>query len=241
MGRMTRICIAVVVLALGLSVVGCDEESEEDPRTITVLGSGQVSVAPDEARFNVSITRDAADPKAALDAVSKVSNAVLAALKKGGLAEGEVRTSQASVVPRTRYSGGVSTTIGYRGQITIDAKTKKLSEIGALMSAAVKAGATRVNGPRFSVSLDNEGRQDALVEAIKDARKRAEAMAGEAGVGLARVHTIDQEIRTEAAGDVLNGGGMSFDSAILRANNRPDIEPGESDITARVRVVWDLK
>jgi hypothetical protein len=240
MRPVTRICIAVVVLALALSVVGCDEESEKDLRTITVQGAGQVSVVPDEARFNVSIVKDTGDPKSALAQASNVSNAVLAVLKKGGLSEKEIRTSTASVVPRTSYSGGMSRTVGYRGQVTIDVKTEKLGEVGTLMAAAVKAGASKVNGPRFSVSLDNKARQDALVEAIKDARNRADAMAAEAGVGLAKMHTIEQEIQSGFAEDQA-WGARSVGSPTFSSFPHPDIEPGESDLTARVRVVWELK
>lgn len=202
-----------------------------------------MSVPPDEARFTVSITRDHADPKRALSRVNSVSGGVLRALAKAGLADKDIRTSQVTVVPRTVYSEGRSKTVGYRGQVTVDAKTRKLSSVGELMGAAVEAGATKVTGPRFSVSLENPARQDALVEAVKDARLRAEAMAREAGVRLAGIQTIEQAIQVGYAEDPY-GYGVRHDAAIIRGPGFatfPYIRPGETELTARVKVVWELK
>src|SRR5258705_1123334 len=114
--------------------------------TVTTNGHGVITAVPDEATVSAGVRTDGATAAAALAANATKMNAVIAALKAAN--GDELQTQQVSLYPTTDQEGKVTR---YTAQNTVSAKAK-IAAAGALIDAAVGAGANSVEGPSLTLS-----------------------------------------------------------------------------------------
>src|SRR5258705_1236955 len=175
---------AVVLVAAAFAGIGRPEAARGEaatPDTVTTLGHGVITVAPDEATVAAGVHTQAASASAALAANATLMNTVVAALKAAG--GQKLQTQQVSLYPQTDQQGQVT---AYVADNSVSANTK-IADTGALIDAAVGAGANTVSGPTLSVSDRDARCRDALGKAVADARLKAEALAKAAGFGVGPV------------------------------------------------------
>lgn len=194
------------------------------PSTVTTTGHGVVTVVPDTAQVTAGVHSDAATAAAALAQSSALMEKVIAALKAAG--GDELQTQQVSLSPRTNESGDV---VGYSADDSVSANAK-IGDAGALVDAAVGAGANTVDGPTLSVSDRDALYRKALAKALDDARAKAQALANAGGFGVGAVSSV-----TEQAADV---PGPVFDAVAAKAST--PVEPGTQDVSADVSVTFAI-
>jgi uncharacterized protein YggE len=225
------VLVAAAVLAVAaFAGVGRPEAARGEvatPDTVTTLGHGVITVAPDEATVTAGVHTQAASASAALAENAKLMKAAIAALKATG--GKNLQTQQVSLYPQTSPAGQVT---AYVADNSVSAKTK-IADAGALIDAAVGAGANTVSGPALSVSDRDARYRDALGKAVADARLKAEALAKASGVGLGPVSSV-----TEQGG---NSPSPVFQAAGAVAKDSTPIEPGTQDITADVSVTFRIR
>jgi uncharacterized protein YggE len=195
-------------------------------KTITVTGAGTVTTVPDRASFDFTVETRAATAKAALAQNAAAATDVVAALKNAGIAAADLQTSQISLVPQTKPDG--TDIVGYAASSTVSAKTT-IAKAGALVDAAVGAGANGVSGPMLSRSDQDSLYRDALKKAVADAKSKAEALASAAGLTLGGVQAI------------VEGGQSSPPIMYAKADAAASvpIEPGTQTIDASVTVTYE--
>lgn len=220
----------MVLVAAALVGIGRPEAARGEvatPDTVTTLGHGVITVAPDEATVTAGVHTQAASASAALAENAKLMNAVVAALEAAG---GEqLQTQQVSLYPQTSPQGEVT---AYAADNSVSAKTK-IAAAGSLIDAAVGAGANTVSGPSLSVSDRDVRYRDALGKAVTDARLKAEALAKAGGFGVGPVSSV-----TEQAG---SGPPQVFQASGVAAKDSMPIEPGTQDVTADVSVTFRIR
>ena len=69
---------------------------------------------------------------------------------------------------------------------------ENLERVGAVIDAALGAGANQLDGVYFGLENDLETRTDALRAAITEARRKAQAMADALGVQLEAVLSVNE-------------------------------------------------
>ena len=96
---LTGFLTVVWVLAGGVSSIRAEASRPETGtlRTITVVGEGKVSVRPDVAKANIGVVVTAPTVKEAVSRNRASMTAVLAALKRLGVAEKDILTSNYSI------------------------------------------------------------------------------------------------------------------------------------------------
>jgi uncharacterized protein YggE len=202
-------------------------------RTVTVSGSGTVSVAPDTATIfvGVSVTADKAGD--AMSSAADKASALIATLREHGVADTDVRTNDISLTPR--YDDKYVHITGYVASNTVSVTLHDLGRTGAVLdSIAAKVGdATRINGITFSVEDDEKAVADARTRAVEDARRRAEQYTAAAGVTVGQVLRISEESLTlpqpfYRAADTAAGAAAT------------PVMPGQQDVGANVTVVFEL-
>src|SRR5262249_23605854 len=152
-------------------------------------------------------------------------------LKKAGVAAKDLQTQYVSLNPR--YDNEGRSVVGYDASNSVSAIVRKLGDVGAVIDAAIAAGANNVSGP--SLSRDNRDRlyREALEKAVADAKAKAEALAREAGVSVGAVQSLTESPQ--------GGGPMPLASfAAIRAVADTPIEAGTTNVTATIRVVFKL-
>jgi uncharacterized protein YggE len=193
-------------------------------KTITVSGHGTVTTVPDRASFFFTVETRAQTATAAIAHNGTAAAAVAEAVKNAGVSAADVQTSQISLSPQTTQDG--TTIIGYAASTTISAKTT-IAKAGAVVDAAVKAGANGISGPNLSRSDETALYKDALKNAVADAKDKAGALAAAAGLNLGGVQSIAE-----------GGGQAPIPFAVGKADTSTAIEPGTQTITADVTVTY---
>ena len=160
-------------------------------RTITVTGSAQLSVAPDEAVVSLGVRTQAQGAQDALDQNSAKMQHVLDALRALGLGDADLATSNIDLSPR--YDNNGQTILGYDASNTVEATVHDLSKVGRVIDAGVGAGANIAGGISFRTSDSNKGVTNALADAVRNARSKADAMAAAANATVGDVVTIGEQ------------------------------------------------
>ena len=115
---------------------------------------------------------------------------------------------------------------------SVAATSKDLSKAGALIDAAVGAGANQVYGPSLSRGDQAELYRQALGIAVANARASAQVLATAANLSLGRVTAIGE------------GGGapqpLPYAADKAMALDSTPIEPGTQQTTASVSVTFSV-
>ncbi|MBZ5612089.1 MAG: SIMPL domain-containing protein [Acidobacteriia bacterium] len=156
------------------------------PPSITAVGTATVSVAPDMARVDVSVSTQATTAQDASTSNATQTSAVIAALQLLLGADANIKTVNYSLsaVYNNPPPGQSSRIIGYTVDNTIEVTLTNLSRIGQTIDIAIQNGANRVQGISFDLRDRNPPTAQALKAAAASARSQADAIAS----GL-NVHT----------------------------------------------------
>ncbi|MCE5191039.1 MAG: SIMPL domain-containing protein [Actinomycetia bacterium] len=241
MRNRTWLVLALALVVGALALGGCTTKIVTAPsgaaiNTVTATGEGKAVAAPDQADMNFGITTQGTDAKKTLDDAARKADAIIAALKKAGVAKEDLQTSGVNVYPQQDYSSGKTPRItGYQASVQVRATIKDMAKIGDVINAGTGAGANEVSGPAFTLSDQAASRTDAIDKAIADAKSRAEVMAKAAGKSVGDVLGISE---TGVSVPPIMYGAVK--TAADAAGSVP-IETGTLDVTANVTVVFELK
>jgi uncharacterized protein len=198
---------------------------------ITVNGVGTVKAVPDEAQTSFGVQTEAATSQEALAGNSTQMERVLAALRAAGIAEKDIQTQDVSVWPRYDTTGEEAE--GYTARNSVTVTIHELDKAGAVIDAATRAGANEVSGPMLSSSGRERLEAKALEAAVDNARKKAEALAKAAGVGLGRVTAM-----VEGGG---SPGPVMLEAARASADKAVPIQPGQEEVQATVTITFSIE
>jgi uncharacterized protein len=211
------------------------EQNGPLPNTITVMGDGEASGAPDVAYVSVGVQTQGATAAAVTADNSRLMAAVLDALRARGVSGPDLQTSGLSVSPQ--YSQGRDQTrqeiVGYQASNTVTVTVNEVNRAGELLDAALAAGANRIGGLHFGIRDTAALRQQALAEAAQSARQRADALAASLGVRVVGISSVVEETVNVPQPRT----AVAF-AAPAPAAPPPPVETGELKVTARVRVAF---
>ena len=229
MKRLVLAAAALLVLAALAGVIGRPEGAgAADPpatdRTVTVSGVGAVRSTPDRAEMSFGVETHAPTAQAALAANAAAMRRLLDALRDAGV--GELQTQSVSVWPRWAEQGRID---GYVATNTVSGVTA-VGRAGAAIDAAVGAGANQIYGPSLTSDDARKLYEQALEAAVKDARARAQTLAGAAGGTLGRVLTIAES----------SAPPMPLVEKAAASDAGTPIVPGQQETAATVTVTFAL-
>ena len=231
MGALALGAAATLTLVLVGGAVGAAGEvsATSGGRSITAVGSGVALSSPNRAAFFFGVSTQAKTASAALNGNSAEMRKVIDAVKRAGVAAKDVQTSSVSLSPR--YSPNGEDVVGYTATNTVNATIRNLSRSGAVIDAAVGAGANQVYGPSFTRSDEAVLYRRALSAAVASARGKAQTLAGAAKVRLGAVRSIVESS--------VGPGPLAEKSAA--ADSAAPIESGTQRIEATVTVEFAVR
>lgn len=236
-----RLCLALVAFGLAVaSLSACDSNSPgpvgENPRQVTVVGSGQVQGVPDTLTADVGIEFVAPDVTTAMNQTNERQQAVIDALIDAGVDRQDISTTRVSLQPQYANSDGTPSTIaGYRASNAIRVKIRELDSASRVLAIIVNTGgdASRINSVSYSIEDDSALVKDARTRAFNDAKARAEQYAQLSGLKLSRVISIAES----PGGAPLPPSPTPMPRAM--AADVP-VEPGQQTVSFSVTAVWEL-
>lgn len=238
---MLRNPLTSLLLAAALGAPGAMAIAQEpapvaapaDGTLLSVSASGDATRIPDVATISAGVVTQAADANAALRANAEQMNRLMDAVRKAGIAERDIRTSDLGVSPQYRRADGEAREIsGYEARNTVNLTIRDISGLGGVIDALVAAGANQVYGPHFEIGEPEAARDEARRAALDAARARAELYADALGMRVHRIVSISE-----------GGGFMPRPMMAMRAMDTMEsspVSPGESTVSVNLDVVFEL-
>jgi uncharacterized protein len=243
--RMSRITLGLIlsILITTPSLAqrgGRGDMNPPDVPFLTVAGTGEVRVVPDEATVRLGVTRQAPAAQAAQEQVNEVAQGIRAAVLKLGITEEQIQTSQLSLHPvYAQQKPGVPEEpriVAYQASNTVSVRVEKLGLAGPVIDAGLKAGANQLEGIQFGLRNELPARERALREAVMSARSKARAIADALDVRLREV------LEVEEGGVSLRPPIIPFamGGALSRAEAATPVSPGEVTVNASVTIRYRI-
>lgn len=228
---------------------------------LTINAEGKSIAAPDIAVFNAGVTTQGSTAGEALSENSRKMTQVIAALKRAGVAERDIQTSNLSLNPvyfdpqqermmEARRLGQpmpvisdeerMRRIVGYTATNNVSVRQRNLADYGKVIDALVAAGANEVNGPSFQLDNPDEAMDASRRAAMKEARDRAELYAGAAGLRIVRIVSISENMSYYQPQPIVFARGKMADMAPPPAPPPPPMQPGELQMQATVTILYEL-
>ena len=212
---------------------------------ISVSGTSKTSVAPDLAILNLGVLRQAKTARAALDANNAAMKEVLAAMKKVGIEDRDLQTSNFSIRPRYDHhrpkKGEIQKPpriVGYNVSNNLTVRLRDLSKIGELLDVSVTLGVNNGGNINFTNEDPKAAISIARAKAMKDALTKATILTDAASVQLGDIISINENFSAPRPISMARGKMMMAEAMV--ADSVP-ISAGENTYSVTVNVQWEIK
>ena len=203
---------------------------------LSASGQGEAKVSPDRASVMINVQTRGATAAAAASENASRTKAVFDAMARLGLPKTQVTTEGYTVYPEMQYSrdGGPARVAAYVATNTVRAETRRVEQAGAVIDAALAAGANLINGVSFFAGSIEETRKEAITAAVLSAHADAEAMARAAG------GNVGELLELATGGPTIPPRPM-FDMAAMKRTAQAEptpINPGQQTVSVFVTARW---
>ena len=207
--------------------------------TLDINAEGRTTRVPDVAVIRAGVVTQAPTAAAALADNSARMARVLAAIRRAGLAERDLQTSNVGLSPQYKYADNQPPVItGYQANNTIAVRFRDVAKAGPILDALVREGANQIDGPSLQLDNPDAALDEARADAMKRARARADLYARAAGLRVDRIVSIAENGQNA-------GGPQPLVLYAMRAKRGEsadtELAAGEREVTVNVAVRFLLK
>ena len=203
---------------------------------ISVTGRGEVAAIPDSTVLTFAVLARHENAAEAQAQVNRALSRAMTAVCKLGIPAEQLTTTGITLTPvyadRRAEPAAQARIIAYHASNRIEVRLQGTEQVGAVIDAAVKAGANGIDGIAFTLSDDAAQRQEALRQAVLDARAKADAIAAAMGVRLESLeHVVEQGVGVFVP---------SLSRAMVAEAAATPVSPGQVRVEANVQVVYRI-
>ncbi|SEQ72431.1 hypothetical protein SAMN04487977_10979 [Treponema bryantii] len=237
---MKKMIKSILIIGLGAALfsscmLGRPAKEDAPVRSITVSGSGSVSVKPDmvSMKFIVRTTGWNCPQVAERNAINTANT--IAAIKEAGIPESDISTFDYSITQDNSHNYAGEYTV----RNTIAVVIRNIDLTGKVIDAAVKnnTGANGITSFEYLVSDKATALREARTLAIKNAQDAASLLAGASGCKVNGVLEIREDYTSAGRGNEMMFKAVSMDSA---SGVPTPIVEGNITITSNVTVKYEL-
>ena len=184
----------ILLLALSLPATAPVYAQTTPPPQISLSGSAEVKVAPDEIMLNVGVeTRAETLNPARLENDQKIA-AVLAFLKQSKIKDADIQMDYINIQPDYRYENGSSEShvkpIAYLVRKNLEIRLTEVAGFQDVLTGMLTNGVNYVNGIDYRTTQLRKYRDQARSMAARAAKEKALALTAELGAKLGKVNSI---------------------------------------------------
>ncbi|MEM3369851.1 MAG: SIMPL domain-containing protein [Candidatus Micrarchaeia archaeon] len=188
------IVIGALLVVLGFFIIASNFfSSSSSYKTVSVTGNAQMKVLPDRVVVYAQIlTRSKDSAEEAKNLNAQISDAVLTSLIKAGVNRSDIETSGFSVYPEYDWIQDQGQVLkGYAASNSMKITIADFENAGKIVDAVVNNGGL-ISYINYELSAEkmNEYKAQALSEASKDAKTKAESIASGLGKTLGDVVSV---------------------------------------------------
>jgi len=223
-----------ILATIGLITMLSTTSATAEGGTITVSGTGNVSVVPDMANISLGVFNTAPSAQEAVSGMSDSIGAVIDGLLEAGIEETDIQTNSLRVNPIQDYNADSdrSRITGYSAQSMVTVRVTEIDELGVILDQVLSNGANQLNGLQFDVA-DREPHLNAARErAVADAMAKAQVYTNAAGVSLGGIVSM-----SESGGRV---APLAMEMSNARASGVP-VAAGDISISANVTMTYAIE
>lgn len=230
-----------VALAATLPLAAVEAQDAPLPLAMTgtrldIAATGEVTRAPDLATISAGVVTQAGSASKAMADNAQRMTATVAALRKAGIADRDIRTAALRLTPQYRYADNQPPVLtGYEASNQVSVKFRDIAKAGSILDSLVAAGANQIDGPNFSVDRPESALDEARTQALATAKARAELYAKAAGLRVKRIVRIG-----EAGGVEPPVRPMMMMAARAKQDSTP-VQPGEETLAISLQVTFELE
>jgi uncharacterized protein len=231
--------VLAFLLCLTTSFAVFAQKKDEIP-LIEVNGQAEIKVKPDQAVMNLRVVTLDKDINKATSLNDDRVKKTIALAKKFNVTPENIQTSYINI--DEEYAEATETKprvfLGYQVTKRIVIIVNDLNRIEDFMLEVIKAGVNRVDGLEFKTTQLRKYKDQARAMAMKAAREKAAAMAGEIGQIIGKAFSIVEEVEQRDSSSTNN---FIARAVVSDSNETSSFAPGQISITARVSVSFELK
>lgn len=207
------------VLVLAACFLMLASASADTAKTICVTGTATVSVAADRAVISVGVRTNAPEAAEASAKNAQSVESLKAALEEAGVQASDITTSYYYVNPVYDYSSlGAETIVGYQVSHVLSITIRDLEKTGNMIDLALTSGANTCDGVTFESSQAASAYDQAVIQALKEGRRKAELIALSNGKIIGELLSIEENYgsysgvlyaKSFATGDMARGTDLA--------------------------------
>lgn len=213
------------------------------PPLVTTSGLAEIKVIPDLADLIFEVEVRSPNLQKGLAEHTQSMAKLIAALKKEGIEDKDLRTSQVTIVPvYHRDENREETTRIAFFNISQNAGLilRDIKKITTITTTAIEAGANRVGSVTLRTSKLRQHRDQARIMAIRAAKEKATALAGELGSKVGKPYSINEyDSDSMPYAQIVAGNAVSIAGG--NSASSTNFEPGTISVTATVTVAFHLE
>jgi uncharacterized protein len=237
---MRYLVFAALIIAASVSPGSAAAQQASITQTIAgtrldINATGEVTRVPDIAVITAGVvTRSPSATGAIQDAAGRMEK-VLAALKRAGVGDRDIQTSNVSLNPEYRYPENQSPQlVGYTASNQLTIRFRDIRSSGKILDALVGEGANQINGPSLAIDKPEAALEEARANAVQIGRARAESYARSLGLRVVRVVSV-----SESGGYAVPPPPVPMMARAEMAST--NIEPGEQKLQVSLAMTFELQ
>jgi len=233
----------LAALALGSVLAPATASAQTAPVAQVIAGTrldisatGEATRVPDVAIITAGVVTRAASATAALQQNAARMERVRTALKRSGIADRDIQTSNIGLNPEYRYVQDQPPQLtGYTASNQLSVRFRDIAKSGDILDALVAEGANSINGPNLTIDKPDEALNEARTKALGIGRARAELYARSLGMRVVRLLSVSE-----------GGGSYPVPPPMpmmmeARAQAGTKIDPGEQKLSVTLGMVFELR
>lgn len=204
---------------------------------LDIVATGEVTRVPDIARVNAGVVTQAPTATAAIEQNARQMARVRAALKRAGIADRDIQTSNINLNPDYRYAENQPPQLtGYRASNEVTVRFRKIEDTGRILDALVSEGANQINGPMLAIDKPEGALDEARQAALTKARQRADLYARATGKRVGRILSISE---AGSVGPIYAAVGRA--AGLQDSAQMTKVDPGEQTLSVSLSVSFELE
>lgn len=213
-------------------------QTKGEPMMVTE--TGKVTAVPDIAKVNLGIEAQGQNLKNVQNDVNKKSKVLTDSLKKIGVEEKNIKTSNYSVNPEYDYQTTPFRINGYRVSINYEVKITDFDIVNEVLTMATQSGANVIGAISFEVNdkTKEEMTQKAREDAVKLAKAKAEGLAKAAGITLGKIINVIESSGYDYPRPIAYAKELSIGAG--DSSQVANVTPGETEISVTVTLSYSL-
>lgn len=244
-GKIITIVVSIlIILSLYFRFIGpiplsISQVTTEKQTAFNVQAEGKVVAVPDTATISLGVQINKPTVEEAQKEANEKINNVTKELKKIGIGDNDIKTSDYRIYPNYNYRSGRKID-SYNINIRLEVKVKDFEKISEVIDKATALGANQIGDLEFIIDDEKleELKMEAREKAIKKAKKKAEQIARAGGLRIGKlINIVDQENSPYQPRPTLfraSGSALQEDEV-----EQTQIQPGESEITILVTLSYE--